>query len=180
MRIAARERIEEQMPAVARLFSVSASSVVGVGRRRPARLQSRASAGGAQLRPSIIAPRPRAQLLDHRVGERRRQRHSPAVPARHGAAAAPSPAAHRPSGRACARTPAACRRTRSCRRASAARRNFPRRRRASAPRGAGPYCTSTLASLTMVPMLSRWRSAIRRSATRQTPSAPGPTRRYSG
>jgi hypothetical protein len=86
--------------------------------------------------------------------------------------------------RGAARTKAVISRTRTSSSTRPAKtKQSPGDRRAMKPSSTEPRraprstCTVMLASLTMVPMLARWRRARRASGRRQTPSSPGTTRR---
>jgi len=77
-----RKRVQKQMPAFAR-FQHFGQQAVRRGQRRPALLNLQQRPHALQLGRVVTAFFGQGQLLHHRRGQRRRERHAPAVPARH-------------------------------------------------------------------------------------------------
>ena len=153
MNVAAGEGIEEEMPALAR-FQRLREKVCGRRQCGPFALHLDERARGRKLGLLVLALSGAHESVQHGVGERRRQRHPAALPARRRAAAAcgadkgglvaQADEFQRAAGEPelVARLHARDEALFDCAELRA--------------RGAGPYCTMTDASLTIAPMLSLW------------------------
>ena len=162
VRVAAGERIEEQVLALARLEPLDQQRL----RRRDARelhLRLEHRPRRLQLGVEEVALGGVGEHLQHRVGELARERHLGAGPGDHERLLAVGAPARRRSSPRRARTRACGRRRRSSRPSSGARRSPPRPRRCGRRER---YFTCIDESLTMVPTLSLWRRAIARFGTR--------------